>query len=281
MGSSCGIILLGSGVHLGEVIAVNESDWLALMTFASIAFVVVVWALVQAREGRRRRAAVGAALNAARPEVAQSLPATPWSPMALRALVMVALGLAAMAAGAWRPTEWSALLLGGGVLLIAFAPLVVYAIMRGRGASSPTLGAALVACLLIVLVTGVYGYVLYPAVWSTRAQSIQRQLQATPEGQEFSRRVQQVIGAPAGTTFPIIQGHRAESRNLGEGSRYGMHTYDDTQLRFTTIRPGFMHVYWVRDLQQYFVIGEVRVEPGGATVKDGYIPRARQRQPLR
>lgn len=42
-------------------------------------------------------------------------------------------------------------------------------------------------------------------------------------------------------------------------------------IRFSTVRPGFLNVFYIPDTNEYFVFGKARVDPGGKIVEDGTI----------
>ena len=84
--------------------------------------------------------------------------------------------------------------------------------------------------------------------------------------------VGKITGAPLGTMEVMIGGHKAYGCLTGNtsgsqscGSRY------HPQLRFSTEIPGFLNVFYIPDLQEYYVFGRARVYPTGKVVENGTI----------
>ena len=103
-------------------------------------------------------------------------------------------------------------------------------------------------------------------------------IQATRSGPETARdaasrqAVEKITGAPLGTIEVMIGGHKAYGCLTGNtwgnqscGSKY------HPQLRFSTETPGFLNVFYIPDLQEYYVFGRARVDPSGKVVENGTI----------
>ena len=87
--------------------------------------------------------------------------------------------------------------------------------------------------------------------------------------------VEKITGAPLGTTEVTIGGHKAYGCLTGNtwgnqscGSKY------HPQIRFSTENPGFLNVFYIPDLQEYYVFGRARVDPSGKVVENGTISAA-------
>jgi hypothetical protein len=50
-------------------------------------------------------------------------------------------------------------------------------------------------------------------------------------------------------------------------------------LRFATVKPSYLNVFYIPATDQYLVIGTARVEPAGKVVTDGFISAKEALQP--
>ena len=94
--------------------------------------------------------------------------------------------------------------------------------------------------------------------------------------------VEKITGAPLGAMEVTIGGHKAYGcltgytwGNQSCGSAY------HANLRFSTVTPGFLNVYYIPDLQEYYVFGKARVDPSGKVVENGTISVAAAMGPVK
>lgn len=259
----------------------NEGDLFALVTLVVVVGLVTLALVLQAQTNRKRLEVARAAIEANQPEVAQALLATKWSHVALQGLKMAAVGLALALAGTVRP-ELAGLLLVGSVILVAAVPIAIYAAVREHYPQPA--GAACLTVGIIVFCVAALAYVGWWVVggvgMNARANTMQQQLQSVAASQEFGQRVQRLTGSPVGTAHPLIDGHRAEP--LLTGMPYGNQSCGSPfhdRIRFSTIRTGFLNVYYLPDVEEYLIIGEARVDPAGIVVTDGYVSAKQALQP--
>lgn len=233
----------------------------------SLLIVVVLLAIgvvVQYLQARRRRERFTAALEANQPEVAHALLRAGWHATALRGFILAGIGAWLLVVVCWRPIPLSGFLIPAVVWICAGVPMVVWALACKRSQGSPRAwpwvaagGAALAAAALSYLVASRAHFPELPSPTETAA---------------FSRRVERLIGAPVGSRSPVIDGHQAHYCLCGLA--YGQQTCGSRHhpgLRFSTLKPGWLNVYYVPDLDSYLIIGTARVTPVGKTVTDGYI----------
>jgi hypothetical protein len=125
------------------------------------------------------------------------------------------------------------------------------------------LAVVVVVFVLVVMVAG--------ASW----MALSRSGPGTAESAAFRQTVERVIGAPVGTVEVTIDGHKAHG--ILTGNVWGMQSCGSpyqSQLRFSTITPGPLNVYYIPDLDQYYVFGKARVTPAGKVVENGLISTA-------
>jgi len=251
----------------------NEGDWIAVAAVAIIGAIVVAALYFQAQVNRRRLDVIRAAIEANQPDVAQALLTTRWSQIVMRGLKMAGIGLVLVVAGAMRP-ELAGLLLLGGVLVAAGVPVAVYAAVREHypdKVGAPWLAVGIIVLSLVTLPVAGYWVLGHGSPENSRARVMWR-LQPLAAEQEFRQRVLKLTGSPVGTVHPVINGHRAEP--LLTGAVCAMQSCGSPfhkELRFETVKPSYLNVFYLPDIQQYFVVGEARVTPAYVVVIDGPI----------
>lgn len=242
-----------------------------------LAVLGVALAFAQVALARRRLELVRAAIEAGQPEVATALLSARWSALGVRALVLATLGLGALIAGAAGPDEFAGLLVIGFMLLIAAAPLLVYAHVRQGTAGTRRDAVVAAVCVLVFMVVVMplvswLALAVLPGPAGRRAGELRGNLQRLAQEQDFAARVRRLAGSPPGTAHPTIRGQRAEGCLWGTpyalqscGSHY------HPQLRFSTLKPDYLNVYYLPQTEEYLVIGTALVQPCGRTVTDGFI----------
>jgi len=102
---------------------------------------------------------------------------------------------------------------------------------------------------------------------------------------EASRQaVEKITGAPLGTMEVMIGGHKAYGCLTGNTSGYRSQSCGSKyhpQIRFVTENPGFLNVFYIPDLQEYYVFGRARVDPSGKVVENGTISVAEAMGPAK
>lgn len=251
----------------------NEGDVLALVTFLAVVGVVVLALVLQAYGNRRRLEVVRAAIEANQPEVAQSLLAAGKSNLLVRALVIAAVATCLILAGAYRPGEFGGLFLLGSIMLAAAVPLFIYAgLTRLNEGQQSTAGGCGAAVLALVCTGVVVVGVMFGAFYLLSRNDGRMEQHLTSGENDFRMRVRGLTGSPVGTVHPVIGGQRAEP--VLTGASYAMQTCGSPfhdQIRFRTLKPGYLNVYYLPNTAEYLVIGEARVEPAGVVVMDGRI----------
>ena len=125
---------------------------------------------------------------------------------------------------------------------------------------------------LRVLTVVFVAFVLLVAVVAARGLRASPSASSVAESAGSQQTVERVIGAPLGTVEVTINGHKAHGCLTGDG--LGVQScgspYQD-QLRFSTIEPGRLNVYYIPDTDQYYVYGPARVTPAGKIVHNGLI----------
>jgi hypothetical protein len=186
------------------------------------------------------------------------------------------MGVAVLIMGAVRPVELGGLIVFGAMMLVGAVPVLIYAALRGRG-DNQTMGSGcvLVAASALGVAVVILGlWLLVPAVSRREA------LQQLADGQDFSARVWRLTGSRVGTANPVIDGHRAEPCLWGNSNGMqicGSHYHKS--LRFATVKPSYLNVFYIPATDQYLVIGTARVEPAGKVVTDGFISAKEALQP--
>ena len=89
-----------------------------------------------------------------------------------------------------------------------------------------------------------------------------------------------MTGSRVGTPNPVIGGHPAAPCLWGNSN--GMQICGSPyhkSLRFATVEPSYLNVFYIPATDQYLVIGTARVEPAGKVVTDGFISAKEALQP--
>ena len=236
----------------------------AVLLLGAVVLAVGLVVLVSYLQARRRREQFDAALEANQPEVARDILRMGWHTTALRGFALAGIGAGVLGVVCWQPVALSGLLIPAVVIFCGGVSGAVWAFACARSEGSPRAwawlaagGAALAAAALSYAVASRVHFAELPSPAETA---------------DFARRVEGFTGSPIGPSSPVIDGHQAHACLWG--MPYGQQTCGSQyhgQVRFETVRPSFLNVYYVPDLESYLIIGTARVTPSGKVVTDGYI----------
>jgi hypothetical protein len=219
---------------------------------------------LRVHRARQWQALFESALAANQPEVARELIRARWHNAALSGLQIAGAGVGLLLPVIWVPAA-TVLLLPAAVLICVGVPVAVYGILaqRQEGAVPPrSLVWPVVVTLALTGAAAAVGLTLSSSRGPILAQTA-----------AFKRLVESKISAPIGTIEVTIEGHKAHGCLTGMGA-WGEQAcgsrYND-RIRFETPGRGFLNVYYVPDLDAYWVFGKARVAPSGKIVENGTI----------
>jgi hypothetical protein len=204
-----------------------------------------------------------AALAANQPDVARGLMQSRWFATTSQGLAIAGAGLGLLIAIAFRPAA-SVFVLPAAVLLGVGLPVAAYGHWSRRSEE---------AVPLARVAGPVVGSVLLAAAVAAAAVTLSRSFGPTLQGSvAFSRMVESATGAPVGTVDVTLDGHQAKGCLTGGGA-WGMQSCGGYHkaIRFSTVTPGFLNVFYLPDANEYHVFGRARVDPGGKIVENGRI----------
>jgi hypothetical protein len=237
--------------------------WECLLLLAIALGVALIVSVVRTY-GRRGHSLIESAIEANQPEVATALIRSGWSIRIWQGLVAAGLGVGMFVAIFFQPASLSGLLLPAAALICAGVPITVYSYLCARSDGDPGGSGLAIAGLATLLAAGLT-FAMASGVHFAK-------LPSPAESREFNARVRDLINAPPGTASPIIDGHQAQPCLTGSNySQQSCGTPYHDGIRFSTIEPGFLNVYYIPDTEQYLVIGKALVTPAGKIVTDGYI----------
>jgi hypothetical protein len=210
-----------------------------------------------ARQWRRQ---FEGALAANQPDIARMLIRSRWLATTTRGLAIAGAGLGLLVATAFRPTA-AVFALPAAVLLGVGLPVAAYGHLSGRAEQPVPLSR---------IVAPIVGSVLLVAAVAAAALTLSRSFGPTlQESLAFKRMVESATHAPAGQTPVTLEGHKAKGCLTGSGA-WGLQSCGGYHkaIRFSTMKPGFLNVYYIPETNEYYVFGQARVDPGGKIVEN-------------
>jgi len=236
---------------------------LTLVCGVAVLLALVLGVVGRLLSGRQWRAQFEAALAANQPEAAQLLIQSRWFATTAHGLAMAGAGLGLLVAIGFRPGA-SVFALPAAVLLGVGLPVAIYGHWSRRaGQATPPSRVGL----------PIIGSVLLAAVVAGAALTLSKTFGPTLQASlAFTRMVEEATGAPLGSVDVTLDGHKAKGCLTGGGA-WGMQSCGGFHkaIRFSTVRPGFLNVFYVPDTNEYYVFGKARVDPGGKIVENGKI----------